>query len=170
MPPIAWLTVVLCLATLLSGYCAVFTNAAVHAKRAQLEHDGALPTWLITAGWSIHSSNKLMYSTLGLWRVGTGTLLLATLVSATLRRYHYVVEFVLSAAIRPSCMKSAIFNSPAPNSPLKMFQNGVIDFDDSFIMIPIPSLPPVGAHMFAQFDVKASAKSGDIRVVCTCSN
>ena len=82
----------------------------------------------------------------------------------------YVVEFVLSAAIRPSCMKSAIFNSPAPNSPLKMFQNGVIDFDDSFIMIPIPSLPPVGAHMFAQFDVKASAKSGDIRVVCTCSN
>jgi hypothetical protein len=82
----------------------------------------------------------------------------------------YTVEFVLSAAIRPSCMKSAVLNSPTPNKPLKMFQNGVVDYDDSFILVSLPSLPPVGAHMFAQFDVKASAKSGDIKVVCTCSH
>ncbi len=78
------------------------------------------------------------------------------------------VEFVLSAAIRPSCMQSSFLNSPTPEMPLKMFDKGIIDYDDSFLRVPIPSVPPVGAHMFAQFHIKASVKSANIQVVCKC--
>ena len=57
------------------------------------------------------------------------------------------VEFVLSAAIRPSCMQSSFLNSPTPEMPLKMFDKGIIDYDDSFLRVPIPSVPPVGAYV-----------------------
>jgi hypothetical protein len=81
----------------------------------------------------------------------------------------YDVEFVLSAAIRPSCLQSSFLNSPMPNKSIKMFQLGVIDYDDSFLTIPIPSVPPIGSHLFAQFHVEASVKSGTIQIVCKYS-
>ncbi len=77
------------------------------------------------------------------------------------------VEFVLSAAIRPSCMQSSFLNAI---TPLKMFQKGMVDFDDSFLKIPIPNVPPVGAHLFAQFHVEMSVTSGTIQVVCKYQN
>lgn len=80
------------------------------------------------------------------------------------------VEFVLSAAIRPSCMQSSFLNANTPGAPLKMFQKGIVDYDDSFLKIPIPNVPPVGAHLFAQFHVEMSVTSGTIQVVCKYQN
>jgi hypothetical protein len=77
------------------------------------------------------------------------------------------VEFVLSVAIRPSCLQYSFLNSPTPDKSLKMFQKGVVDYDDSFLTVPIPRLPPIGSHMFAQFHIEASVKSGTIKVECT---
>jgi hypothetical protein len=76
------------------------------------------------------------------------------------------VEFVLSAAIRPSCMQYSFLNSPVPDKSLSMFQNGVVDYDDSFLTVPIPSVPPIGSHLFVQFHLEASVKSGSIQIVC----
>lgn len=80
------------------------------------------------------------------------------------------VEFVLSAAIRPSCMQSSFLNTPTPGTSLKMFQNGMVDYDDSFLSVPMPSIPPIGAHFFAQFHVEMSVKSGAVQVVCMFPN
>jgi hypothetical protein len=78
------------------------------------------------------------------------------------------VEFVLSAAVRPSCMQSSFLNSAIPDKSLKMYQYGVVDYDDSFLTVPIPSVPPIGSHMFAQFHIEASVKSGTIQIMCKC--
>jgi hypothetical protein len=75
------------------------------------------------------------------------------------------VEFVLSVAIRPSCMHSSVL-LPVPGTPLRMFQRGVVDYDDSFYLVPVRSVPPVGAHMFIQGHVEMSLKSGAIKLVC----
>jgi hypothetical protein len=80
------------------------------------------------------------------------------------------VEFVLSVAIRPSCMQSSFLNAPTPGTNLKMFQKGIVDSDDSFLKIPTLTIPPVGAHLFAQFHVEMSVKSGAIKVVCKFPN